>query len=160
MILEAKSKASNKAVNRSGEVVRILNGQSFVAARLRQPFRPSCSTHSKLMTTTLRTLVAIATGALSSLLGLLFAIAGGFVAWTVFRGVPGILFAMVVGGLSAFAIRRFTSLPASPIAGAIGAMVAAYLAIANREVLTPGSFDWAVKGGLYGAMIGVPLVPL
>ena len=109
------------------------------------------------MTTTLQTLVAIATGALSSLLGLLFAIVGGVVAWTIFRGIPGILFAMVVGGLSAFAIRRFASLPASPIAGATGAMVAAYLAIASGEVLIPGSFDWAVKGGLYGAMIGVPL---
>jgi hypothetical protein len=30
--------ATNKAVNRSGEIGRIYNGQSFVAARLRQPF--------------------------------------------------------------------------------------------------------------------------
>ncbi|TWU17467.1 hypothetical protein [Bythopirellula polymerisocia] len=109
------------------------------------------------MTTTLRVLIAIATGALSSLVGLLFAIAGGVVAWTVFRGVPCILLAMIVGGLSAFAIRRFGSLPASPIAGATGAMIAAYLAIASGEVVSPGSFDWAVKGGLYGAMIGVPM---
>ena len=109
------------------------------------------------MTTSMRALFAIASGAFSSLVGLLFTIAGGVAAWTVFRGIPGVMMAMIVGGLTAFAIRRFTTLPASPIAGAIGAMVAAYLAIASAEVLSPGSFDWAVKGGLYGAMIGAPI---
>jgi peptidoglycan/LPS O-acetylase OafA/YrhL len=109
------------------------------------------------MTTTLRVLVAIATGLLSALVGLLFAIAGGVVAWTVFRGIPGVLLAMVVGGLTAFAIRRFASLPASTIAGAIGAAVAAFLAIACGEVVSPGSVEWAVKGGLYGAMVGGPI---
>ena len=49
------------------------------------------------------------------------------------------------------------SWPASTIAGAVGAMVAAYVAIANAEVVEPGSWDWALTGGLRGGMIGIPL---
>lgn len=100
---------------------------------------------------------SIVTGGASAFVGLLFEIGGGLIAWNIFRGVQGILFALVVGGITAWTIRRFLSLPASPIAGAIGAMVAAYLTIASAEILQPGSFEWAVKGGAYGAMIGVPI---
>jgi len=78
-------------------------------------------------------------------------------AWTVFRGVQGILFAMVVGGLSAFLIRRTTHWPASSIAGGAGASLAAFFTISCMEVYQPGSFEWATKGGLYGAAVGIPL---
>lgn len=64
---------------------------------------------------------------------------------------------MVDGGLLSFAFRRFASLPAYSLAGAIAAMIGAYLAIATAEVASPRSFDWAVKGCLYGAMVGVPI---
>ncbi|MBX3432211.1 MAG: hypothetical protein KF847_02570 [Pirellulales bacterium] len=36
-------------------------------------------------------------------------------------------------------------------------MVAAYVAIAWAEVVEPGSWDWALTGGLRGGMIGIPL---
>jgi hypothetical protein len=44
----------------------------------------------------------------------------------------------------------------SVIAATIGGAIACFLAIASAEVLTPGSVDWALKGGSYGAAIGVP----
>ncbi len=91
------------------------------------------------------------------MIGLLAELTAGVFAWTVFRGLPGVIFALVIGGCCAFVIRRSTSFPASPIAGAVGAMAGAFLAIASGEVLPPGSVDWAFKGGLYGAMVGVPI---
>ncbi len=104
-----------------------------------------------------RVICSMATGAFSAFVGLAGVLLGGVAAWTVFRGIPGIIIAMILGGVTAVAIRRFKSWPASTIAGAVGAMVAAYLAIACAEVFEPGSYDWALKGGMYGGMIGIPL---
>ncbi len=104
-----------------------------------------------------RLLTSLATGALAALFGLLATIAGGLLALNLFRGVWGILFAMTLGGLSAFAFRRLGGLPASSVAGAVGAMVAAYVTIASSETLQPGSAFWAIRGGIYGAMVGVPI---
>jgi hypothetical protein len=100
--------------------------------------------------------VSVATGALCALAGLLSEIIGGTIAWTVFRGVQGILFATVIGGFTAFLIRRTTHWPASSTAGAVGAFVAAWFTIACMEVYEPGSLEWAIKGGLYGAAWGAP----
>jgi len=108
------------------------------------------------MKSTSRPLISVTTGAFCALAGLLFEIIGGMIAWTVFRGVQGILFATVIGGLTAFVIRRTTHWPASSIAGAVGALIAAYFTIACMEVFRPGSLEWAIKGGLYGAAWGLP----
>lgn len=102
-------------------------------------------------------LISVATGALCAGSGLLFEIIGGTIVWTVFRGVQGILFASVIGGFTALLIRRSTHWPASSTAGAVGAFVAAWFAISCMETFEPGSFEWATKGGLYGAMWGIPL---
>lgn len=109
------------------------------------------------MKLTSRLLISVATGSLCALAGLLFEIIGGTIAWTVFRGVQGILFAAVIGGFTAFLIRRSTHWPASSIAGAVGAFVAAWFTIACMEVYEPGSLEWAIKGGLYGAAWGLPV---
>ena len=108
------------------------------------------------MKSTSRLFISVATGALCVLAGLLFETIGGTIAWTVFRGVQGILFATVIGGFTAFLIRRSTHWPASSTAGAFGAFVAAWFSIACMEVFEPGSLEWAIKGGLYGAAWGVP----
>ena len=42
-------------------------------------------------------------------------------------------------------------------AGAVGACVAAFAAIACMEVFEPGSLEWAIKGGLFGAALGLPV---
>ncbi|MDB4403811.1 hypothetical protein N9154_00570 [Akkermansiaceae bacterium] len=100
--------------------------------------------------------ISVATAALCAIAGLLFEVIGGVIAWTVFRGVQGILLAAVVGGFTALLIRRSTNCPASSVAGAIGALIAAYFTISCMEAYRPGSLEWAVKGGLYGAAWGVP----
>ena len=109
------------------------------------------------MKTAQRVFAAIATGAFSAFAGLLFELFAGVLAWSYFRGVPGVVFAMICGGVTAVLIRRSTKLPSSAIAGAIGAMTAAFFAIACGEVITPGTIEWALGGGIYGAMFGVPL---
>jgi hypothetical protein len=101
-------------------------------------------------------LISVATGAACAIAGLLFEIIGGVIVWTVFRGIQGILLATVIGGFAALLIRRTTNWPASSVAGAIGAFIASYFAISCMEVYRPGSLEWAVKGGLYGAAWGVP----
>jgi len=108
------------------------------------------------MKSTSRLFISVATGALCALAGLLFEIIGGTIAWTVFRGVQGILFAAAIGGFTAFLIRKSTHWPASSTAGAVGAFVAAWFTIACMEVFEPGSLEWATKGGLYGAAWGLP----
>ncbi len=49
---------------------------------------------------------------------------------------------------------------ASIVASGIGAMVACYFAGATAEILPPGSAEWIVKGGLYGAGFGLPVTIL
>ena len=93
-------------------------------------------------------------------MGLLVEVIGGVIAWTVFRGMEGILFAAIIGGCTALIIRRSSGWPASSVAGAIGALIAAFATISCMEVYEPGSLEWAVKGGLYGAVWGVPFAAI
>lgn len=104
-----------------------------------------------------RLFTSVGTGAFAALCGLVLTLTAAVFAWSIFRGIPGVLFAMVIGAVIAFAIRKATTLPASPVAGAVGSMVGAFLSIASAEELEPGSLDWALKGGLYGVMVGVPI---
>ena len=114
-----------------------------------------------------RLFVSVATGALCALAGLLFGIIGLILVFAmsllpdVLSGICllGVwLFATVVGGLSAFLIRRSTHWPASSIAGAVGACIAVALFMACPAILGSGSLlEGVTKGGLYGARIGVPL---
>ena len=99
--------------------------------------------------------ISIATAALCATAGLLVEIIGGVFAWAVFRGIQGIILASVVGGFTALLIRRSTNWPASSLAGAIGAFLAAYFAISCMEVYRAGSLEWVIKGGLYGGVWGV-----
>ena len=39
-------------------------------------------------------------------------------------------------------------------------MLASYVALATAEVVPAGSLEWALKGGLFGAAIGVSLAML
>ncbi len=96
------------------------------------------------------------TGGASAFTGLLAELGGGVIAWKIFRGPQGVVFATIVGGMTAWSIRRYAKLPASPAAGAIGAMAASYVAIASK-ILQPGSADWAIMGGAYGATVGVSI---
>ena len=103
---------------------------------------------------TKRTFTAIATGIASSLSGLLVFLLGSLAVGSGIYGIRGILLAMFIGGLTGTAIRKHSSLPSSTIAGAVGAMIATYAALAMGEVFEPGTLEWAIKGGAYGASAG------
>ena len=107
-----------------------------------------------------RLFISVVTAVLSAMMGLLVEIFGGVIAWTVFRGMEGILFAAIIGGFTALIIRRSFNLPATSVAGAFGALIAAFATISCMEVYKPGSLEWAVKGGLYGAAWGVPFAAI
>jgi hypothetical protein len=90
-------------------------------------------------------------------LGLVTVLLLGLVSWSLARGVPGIAIGAVVSVLVAVLLRWKADWPISILASGFGAMIACYLAIASSELFLPGSFEWTWKGGLYGAMFGIPV---
>lgn len=52
---------------------------------------------------------------------------------------------------------RSARITVSILAAGFGSGVASFLAIATAERLPPGSTEWMLKGGLYGAAVGLPL---
>jgi hypothetical protein len=90
-------------------------------------------------------------------LGLVAVLLLGLVSWSLARGVPGIAIGEVVSVLVAVLLRWKADWPISILASGFGAMIACYFAIASSELFPPGSFEWMWKGGLYGAMFGIPV---
>lgn len=89
--------------------------------------------------------------------GLVAVLLLGLVSWSLARGVTGIFIGTVVSAMAAALLRWQARWPISIIASGLGAVVACYFAIATAELLPPGSFEWMWKGGLYGAMFGIPV---
>ncbi len=96
-----------------------------------------------------------ATGILVSWLGVLAMVLVGVVAWPVVRGVNGLLLSAASGLIGAVLLRSRLGWRVSRIAGFLGAGVAGFAALASAEVWEPGSWEWALKGGLYGGGVGV-----
>jgi len=86
--------------------------------------------------------------------GLLVMLCLGMANWTVVRGPSGILLSGVVAGVSGVLLRAFGELRCSYGAAVAAGMLAAYGALATAELVQPGSVEWAVRGGLYGAFWG------
>ncbi|KAA5542685.1 hypothetical protein FYK55_14225 [Roseiconus nitratireducens] len=98
--------------------------------------------------------------AVSALVGLTCAMIVGRLWWP-----PGAALTLIgIGLVTAACFARLLTFrfnwPASIIASAIGAMIACFFAGATAEVLPPGSTEWMVKGGLYGACFGLPVAIL
>lgn len=93
----------------------------------------------------------------ATVFGLVTILLLGLVSWSLARGVPGIAIGTVVSVLVAVLLRSKSELPISIIASGFGAMVACFCAISTAELLPPGSIEWMWKGGLYGAMFGIPV---
>jgi hypothetical protein len=114
------------------------------------------------MKETLRILTSIATGILSALMGLLFAILGVAIAVgmrcesAVFYGLL-LMGTVLVAGFTAFYLPRFAHWPSSSTAGVVGALVATFFCWSCGEIYGLGSLEWAIFGGLYGAMWGLPV---
>ena len=107
-----------------------------------------------------RLLSSCGASALSTLAGLMFALLVGVLWWPPGAGLTLIGIGLLTAGISARLIAVRCHWPASVIASGIGAMVACFFAGATAEVLPPGSFEWMLKGGLYGACFGLPVAIL
>ena len=100
------------------------------------------------------------TTVLMALAGLIAAQVVGAIWWPPRGGITLILIGLTVSLiLAALAPKLFHS-RASLVASGIGAMIACYFAAATAELLPPGSVEWMLKGGLYGACFGLPVAAL
>lgn len=103
-----------------------------------------------------RTLQSCFLSTLSALVGLVSVLVTGWIAWNIGSGISGIMLGACVAGAVAMLLKR-CGMVVSIFAGCFGAAVASYLAVATAEQLPPGSIEWVLKGGLYGAAVGLPL---
>jgi|TARA_B110000495_G_C23004497_1_gene593236 hypothetical protein len=81
----------------------------------------------------------------------------GLASWPLAKGVTGIAIGAGFSVLIAVLLHWKANWPTSIIASGFGATVACFFAIASAELFPPGSFEWMWKGGLYGAMFGIPI---
>jgi len=103
-----------------------------------------------------------------SALGTMIATAIGLAAYVVIgvlslaaaRGLQGICICSALGAAAGAALSGPGSRLARVLGGGIGAVVAGYYTLASGEVLPPGSMRWALSGGAYGALFGLPLAAL
>lgn len=94
---------------------------------------------------------------IATILGLVAVLLVGLASWPLARGVTGIAIGTGFSVLVAVLFRWKANWPTSISASGFGAMVACYFAIATAELLPPRSIEWMWKGGLYGAMFGIPV---
>lgn len=69
-----------------------------------------------------------------------------------------------IGLITAGSLARWLAvrshLPVSVFASGLGAIAACFFAGATAEVMPPGSIEWMLKGGVYGACFGLPIAVL
>ena len=94
---------------------------------------------------------------IATIVGLFSMLLVGIASWPLARGTTGIVIGIGVSVLVAVLMRWKAKWPTSILASGFGAMVACFFAIASAEMLPPGSIQWMWKGGLYGAMFGIPI---
>ena len=98
--------------------------------------------------------------AMSALFGLTCAMIVGGLWWPPGAGLTLIGIGLVTAVCFASLARFRFNWPTSIIASGFGAMVACFFGGATAEVLPPGSLEWMLKGGLYGACFGLPVAIL
>lgn len=92
----------------------------------------------------------------ATIFSLLAVLLVGLASWPLAKGVTGIAIGAGLSVLIAVLLHWKANWPISIIASGFGATVACFFAIASAEMFSPGSFEWMWKGGLYGAMFGIP----
>ena len=103
-----------------------------------------------------------------SALGTMIATAIGLAAYVVIgvlslaaaRGLQGICICSALGAAAGAALRGPGSRLARVLGGGIGGVVAGYFTVASGEVFPPGTMQWALSGGAYGALFGLPAAAL
>jgi hypothetical protein len=96
-------------------------------------------------------------GVIAAIAGLAAVVIVGMLAWEAVVGPVGAIIAAVIGALLGGILRGFGDWPVRSLAGAVGGAVGGFCAIAAAEQSPPGSAEWAVHGGLLGAVFAVPV---
>jgi hypothetical protein len=84
----------------------------------------------------------------------------GVVSWSAVRGFQGIGLCGVLGAAAGAALSGPGSRVARVLGGGIGGVVAGYFALASGEVYPPGTMRWALSGGAFGALFGLPVAAI
>jgi hypothetical protein len=94
---------------------------------------------------------------IAALAGLAAVVVVGLLAFGAVRGFSGAIIAAIVGALLGGVLRGLGEWSARTLAGGVGGAVGGFFAVAAAEQCPPGSAEWAVNGGLLGALFGVPV---
>jgi hypothetical protein len=93
---------------------------------------------------------------LATSIGLITVLIAGVLWWSTIRGFPGVEIAAAVAGLAGAVLRAPGYRFARVLGGLVGGTVAGYFAVAAAEIAAPGSVSWALTGGGYAALFGLP----
>jgi len=77
----------------------------------------------------------------------------GFLSWEKIGGAGLVLLAPTFASVVGFLLKA-RGWRVSLIAGACGALIAGWFAVASVELFAPASIEWVMRGGLYGAAFG------
>jgi hypothetical protein len=91
----------------------------------------------------------------AAIAGLASVVIVGMISWGAVVGLRGVIIAAVVGVVVGGVLLGFGDWTVRCLAGGLGAAVAGFFAVTTAEQTPPGSVEWAVQGGLYGAGFGV-----
>jgi hypothetical protein len=84
-------------------------------------------------------------------------VAIGVNCWDAVMGFQGVCICGALGVAAGVALGRPEPRAARIIGGGIGGVVAAYIALASGEMLSPGTIQWALGGGAYAALFALPV---
>jgi hypothetical protein len=97
---------------------------------------------------------------IATAIGLAAYVVIGVLSWAAVRGLHGIGLCGALGAAAGAARSGPGSRLARVLGGGIGGAFAGYFTVASGEVFPPGSKQWALSGGGYGALFGLPVAAL
>ena len=97
---------------------------------------------------------------IATAIGLAAYVVIGVLSWAAVRGLHGIGICGALGAAAGAALSGPGSRLARVLGGGIGGVVAGLFTLASGEVFPPASMQWALSGGAYGALFGLPAAAL
>ena len=89
-----------------------------------------------------------------TVIGIIAAQILGLLWWSELGGPLVVLAGVLVASLLSVRF-RMRGLSSSVTASVLGAFVASYCAVASAELVEPGTVEWALRGGIYGGIVGI-----